>query len=124
MKNVYLASACYNRTLIEAVRLLLESKLSLKVISSWHRLPPMENLKERAVLDFGEIDIADIVIAFYPYGLNGTICELTYSFCKKKHILYVRGKEAMEEDPLIIGIFEDKYLFNTIEDLIAYLEKI
>jgi len=122
--NIYLASGASNRILIEAVRLLIENTFPFKIISSWHRTPPIENVTERAIIDFREIDIADTVIAFYPYGLNGTICELAYSFCKNKHTLYVRPEDSQSEDPLIIGLFDPKFVFHNMNDLMNYLQGI
>jgi nucleoside 2-deoxyribosyltransferase len=121
--KVYLASAAFNRNLINFVMLYLEMVCPIKVISTWHQTEPVYSVRERAKIDFGEIDKSDLVIGIYPYGANGTICELTYALAKSMDVVYLRPKEVENEDPLIIGIFESNQLFNTVSELNEYLSR-
>jgi len=119
--KVYLAGAAWNRNLINIVQNYLEMCYPMKVISRWHQLDPEYDLRTRAKIDFEDIDLSDLIIVFYPYGDNGTLCELSYSFARRKKVLYVRPKDAEEEDPLIVGLFPKDFLFNTNLELYSYL---
>jgi len=129
--KVYIATGIDNKIFAELFSLLLEShqfnNVKLKVISRWHRpeIDPIENVGGRAAMDFGDIDRSDIVIAVYPYGANGTICEMTYAFTTGKHIIYLRNEIHEDYDPLITGLFniDNKgIIIDNVNELINYLD--
>ncbi|MDR0454821.1 MAG: hypothetical protein LBH05_08425 [Deferribacteraceae bacterium] len=105
--KVYLASAKTNKEFMPAVEYYLKSKISyIEFTSIWYNAKPVQNNKERYETTILQgVDKADLVIAIYPYGQSGTLCEMTYAVGKGIPVIYVRSKEFEEEDPLIAGGF-------------------
>ena len=107
--NVYLASAANNKFLIQTIAELLPLYSdSIKIVSLWHESEPIAGAKKLAEMDITNgIAKSDILIAFYPYGEQGTITELTAAFYMDKRIIYCRSKDVINKDPMITGLFHN-----------------
>ncbi len=107
MMNIYLASSASNRMLVQTIADLLPLyDKEINITSLWHESEPMAGAKELADMDLTNgIEKSDVLIAFYPYGEQGTITELTAAFYMNKRIIYCRPKEVAHKDPMITGMF-------------------
>ena len=108
--NIYFASAIQNKFLINSIAVMLPTQISnIRIISKWYNLAPIDNIKLLAGIDLKRgVEKSDIVIGFYPYGKHGTITELTSAFYMGKRIIYCRTNDYKKEDPMIIGLFDNK----------------
>ena len=107
MKKFYIASGIQNRFYASCVSKLIRDKfLNVECTSTWIEDFSTLEVAKRAEIDFGDIDRSDIVVAIYPYGRNGTICEMTYAFTKCLPVVYCCTDKDQKDAPLITGLFE------------------
>ena len=125
--DIYLASSAINKMLIQTIADLLPLyDKDIKITSLWHNSKPMSGAKELAEMDITNgVEKSDILIAFYPYGEQGTITELTSAYYMDKRIIYCRAKEVADKDPMITGLFHNNnrkcYIVETIHALFFIL---
>ena len=105
--SIYVAGAAYNLFLLEIFMRWLETMLheyTVDITSGWIYDMGEEDNRRRYIMDIENgVDKADLVIAVYPYGQHGTLCEMAYAAGKGKKVIYVRDDYFVEEDPLIVG---------------------
>jgi len=105
--SIYVAGAAYNSFLLEIFMRWLEAMLpeyTVNITSGWIYDLGEEKNRRRYMMDIENgVDKADLVIAVYPYGQHGTLCEMAYAAGKGKKVIYVRDDYFAEEDPLIVG---------------------
>lgn len=124
--KVYLASAHQNKFFCETLKNFLTQNFgsqffnAVKIVSSWHSSNSVSSSnKERSEIDLSEIESSDIVLMIFPYGREGSICELSYAFGIGKLCVYVRPDTFSNYDPLITGRFSDNVYSGTGNGFIA-----
>jgi len=109
--NIYLAGASYNKALLNVLKDYLsyrdetgDQEYRLCFVSDWLLMGSAEENADRFKIDIENgVDKADLVLATYPYGPEGTLCEMAYAVGKGIPVIYLRLPEFADEDPLIIG---------------------
>ena len=127
----YVASGIQNRFYAEAIARYIELEFgghNLCCSSSWiYDLTPLP-VEERARIDFGDIDRSKFVVAVYPYGKNGTICEMTYAFAKGIPTIYCHNELNQKDIPLICGMFcgqfNNGYIVSQVPQLLKVIREI
>lgn len=104
--KVYLASSFENRALMPFIEEWFAAKLpSIDIVGRWWAMPKVENLQERAMLDFDAIKSADLLIAFYPYGY-GTSAEMGFALGSDIPVIYFTPYSQLTDEsmaPLAAG---------------------
>jgi len=125
--KIYLSSASYNLILIQSIEKLIYNTIpKVSIVSDWYKIEAINTVKDRAYHDIKQVEECDILIAFYPYGESGTLCEMSYALGIGKQVIYVRDKSFNEEDPFIVGIFSfpgyNGKILNSLDELITELK--
>jgi nucleoside 2-deoxyribosyltransferase len=110
--KLYIASSFQNKFLCEILKMFLTKNLTTQflftfiVVSDWHSISGCaESNKDRSETDLRQVELADVVVAVYPYGKEGTLCELSYAYGLGKYCIYIRDDIFEDDDPLIVGDF-------------------
>lgn len=114
--NIYLASAFENKLMLNIIKMFLEEKnQKFSITSNWicDQDKDIKSLKQRASIDFKDVDNSDLLVVFYPYGPHrGAICEMSYAIAKNIPVIYLvpqeffKGLDSIDSDPLCAGLLE------------------
>lgn len=89
--KVYAASHFPNRAMLRLILPELEKKFSIQFVNTWVYKEETHSFPTEIKRDFDEIDEADFMMVFYPWG-HGARCETTYAMgAKKPVVVYIDG---------------------------------
>ena len=141
--KAYVASRSYNRTNVKLLAILL-AQHNIAVTSTWTYSMPMPDadmeiikdkyernqdfhyyVKERADIDFVDIDRSDFLVMQYPWGA-GTASEVAYAVARNKPVFILCDFSSLDDLPLSAGLvskdnicFDFAFLINRIMDTYA-----
>ena len=141
--KAYIASSSYNRTNVKLLALLL-AQHNVDVTSTWAYTMPMPDadmeiikdkyernqdfhyyVKERAEIDFSDIDRSDFLVMQYPWGA-GTASEVAYAVARNKPVFILCDFSSLDDLPLSAGLvpkdnicFDFSFLLTKIKDTYA-----
>lgn len=122
--NIYIASSYENKALIRVLSKYIKDQflmntskwenLSIDIVSRWISQDYISDLKERAMIDFNDIDRSDVLLSVFPYG-RGTASEMGYALAKEKPIIYFCDKQFLTKltpdgrnvGPLMLGLLNE-----------------
>ena len=84
-KQIYIASGFENRgLLIPLIDKIYEKIPNIVIRATWITAPPTKYQMD-VERDFREIDMSDVILAYFPYG-TGTLCEVSYAHGLGKYV--------------------------------------
>lgn len=121
--NVYLASSTDNRHWVSLLAECLTKDAGVTIVGNWWHTPPVEDLAQRAELDFTAIEEANIIVAVSPYGY-GTSSEIGYALGQKKPVIYWSNEFSLEDAPLPVGLLLKRNVPDIVTTYRALLNRI
>ena len=134
--HAYIASSSYNRTNVKLLEKLL-ARRGIVVTSTWAHTPPLPEadtqkvihnysiggnphyyVRDRARVDFADIDRSDILIMQYPWGA-GTASEVAYAIAKRKPVYVLCDETALDDLPLPVGLLHKDSICTSFDILMS-----
>ncbi len=103
MLNIYFSSKFENKLMVQSVVHHLQQYILFNNVSSWIYLNEPLSIEECSVIDFGDIDKCDVLIALFPFSI-GANCEVGYAMGRNKKVIY------LVERMLYNGEYKSKFM--------------
>lgn len=123
--KVYIASCMDNKVMIEVLANEIKQVDGLEVIGNWwsSEVPLLDDIRQIAKMDLGDISKSDVLVGIYPYGF-GTVAELGYALGLGKTVLYLYPSGWESEHPLPVGLLPEENIFTTWVDVKLRLKEL
>lgn len=148
--KIYFSSKFENKLMVQSVVEDISRFVDFSVVSSWIYLDKPLSIEECSVIDFGDIDNCDVLVALFPFS-TGANAEVGYAMGRNKKVIYVvekmfyngEYKSKFMAKPLFAGVMFHPYnseeefnltdemvnvynsfVVHSLDDLVLTLEKL